>query len=72
MLEPDVIKIDKRCVIGLATDARLRTQLGRYIGIASSLGAELVAEGVENAADLAVLRDSGIEYAQGFYWGVPA
>lgn len=71
MLEPDVIKIDKRCVIGLATDPALRAQLKRYIAIAESLEAELVAEGVENAADLAVLRDFGIEYAQGFYWGLP-
>lgn len=72
MLQPEVIKIDKRCVIGLADDARLRVELKRYVSIAASLGAELVAEGVENAADLAVLRDFGVEYAQGFYWGVPA
>jgi EAL domain-containing protein (putative c-di-GMP-specific phosphodiesterase class I) len=32
----------------------------------------VVAEGVENPADLAVLRDLGIDYAQGFYWGRPA
>jgi len=72
MLEPDVIKIDKRCVIGVATDARLRAELKRYIGIAAVLGCEVIAEGVETAADLAVLRDFGIEYAQGFYWGKPA
>ena len=72
MLEPEVIKIDKRCVIGLAKDARLRAELKRYRSIAASLGAELVAEGVENADDLNVLRDVGVEYAQGFYWGVPA
>ena len=72
MLEPDVIKIDKRCVIGLANDARLRAQLKRYMSIAASLGAELVAEGVENADDLTVLRDFGVEFAQGFYWGMPA
>ena len=72
MLEPEVIKIDKRCVIGLANDPRLRAELKRYQRIAASLEAELVAEGVETAADLAVLRDFGVEYAQGFYWGTPA
>ncbi len=72
VLEPDVIKIDKRCVIGISSDPRLRKQLARYIGLTKVLGAELVAEGVENAQDLAVLRDFGIEYAQGYYWGQPA
>jgi diguanylate cyclase (GGDEF)-like protein len=70
-LEPDVIKIDKRCVIGIASDPRLRKQLARYIALTKVLGAELVAEGVETAQDLAVLRDFGIEYAQGYYWGQP-
>jgi len=72
MLEPEVIKIDKRCVIGIANNPRLRTELKTYQRIAASLQAELVAEGVETAEDLAVLRDFGVEYAQGFYWGTPA
>ena len=49
----------------------MRAELKHYIAIATSLGAELVAEGVEDAPDLAVLRDLGIEYAQGLLLGPP-
>lgn len=72
LFEPEVMKIDKRCVIGVAQSAEQRRQLRRYIALASALDADVVAEGVENPADLAVLRDLGIDYAQGFYWGQPA
>jgi EAL domain-containing protein (putative c-di-GMP-specific phosphodiesterase class I) len=72
ILEPEIIKIDKRCVIGLALSEPLRRQLKRYVEMAEMFGAELVAEGVENASDLAVLRDLGVRFAQGYHWGVPA
>lgn len=70
-LEPDVIKIDKRCVIGLETSEALRRQLKRYLALADLFGADLIAEGVENGRDLAVLRDLGVKYAQGYHWGMP-
>lgn len=72
LLEPDVLKIDKRCVIGIARHPERATHLRRYLEIARTLAAEIVAEGVETADDLAVLRDLGVELAQGFYWGQPA
>jgi len=72
LLEPDVLKIDKRCVIGIARHPERAAHLRRYLGIARTLAAEIVAEGVETADDLAVLRDLGVELAQGFYWGRPA
>lgn len=72
LLEPDVLKIDKRCVIGIAAQPERAAHLGRYLKVARTLAAEIVAEGVETAEDLAVLRDLGVEFAQGFYWGRPA
>jgi diguanylate cyclase (GGDEF)-like protein len=72
LLEPDVLKIDKRCVIGISRQPERAVHLRRYLQVARTLAAEIVAEGVETAADLAVLRDLGVELAQGFYWGRPA
>ena len=72
LLEPDVLKIDKRCVIGIAGQPERVAHLRRYLEVARTLAAEIVAEGVETAGDLAVLRDLGVELAQGFYWGLPA
>jgi EAL domain-containing protein (putative c-di-GMP-specific phosphodiesterase class I) len=72
LLEPDVIKIDKRCVRGIADQALTRRQLERFVAVAHKLGAEIVAEGVETEADLEVLRELGVDQAQGFLWGAPA
>jgi len=72
VLEPDVIKIDKRCVIGIDGDTRRIAHLRRYTGIARSLGCEVVAEGIETSAELDVVRGLGISYGQGYLWGKPA
>jgi diguanylate cyclase (GGDEF)-like protein len=72
LLEPDVIKIDKRCVRGVAGKDLARRQLERFIAVAHKLGSEIVAEGVETEEDLQVLRELGVDQAQGFLWGVPA
>ncbi|HET7710881.1 MAG TPA: diguanylate cyclase, partial [Thermoanaerobaculia bacterium] len=60
VLEPDVIKLDKRCVIGLRSgDIRL-DHLSRYLQLARTLGAEVIAEGIETAEELELVRDLGI------------
>jgi diguanylate cyclase (GGDEF)-like protein len=72
LLEPDIMKIDKRCVIGIDRDRGRIDHLRRYLGIARTLGCEIIAEGVENAEELEVVRSLGIPYAQGYFWGKPA
>lgn len=72
LLEPDIIKIDKRCVMGLSGDRERTDSLRRYVDLARTLRSELVAEGVESRQELAVLRDLDVAYAQGFLWGQPA
>jgi EAL domain-containing protein (putative c-di-GMP-specific phosphodiesterase class I) len=72
ILEPDIIKIDKRCVIGLGGDSTRIQYLQRYLTLARTLGAEIVAEGIEGQEELSVMRDLGVEYGQGFLWGQPS
>jgi diguanylate cyclase (GGDEF)-like protein len=72
LLEPDILKIDKRCVIGIDQDRARISHLRRYAAIARTLNCSVVAEGIENAAELAVVRSVGIEYGQGYYWGKPS
>ncbi len=72
VLEPEMIKIDKRCVIGIDRDPSRVAQLQRYMDIARTLGCEVVAEGIETAAELRIVRDLGVEYGQGYFWGKPA
>ncbi len=71
MLKPEVLKIDKRLVRGLAQDTGLRGILQRLLQISSVLGAEVVAEGIENRGDYRVLLDMGVRLGQGYLFGRP-
>ncbi len=68
-LEPDVIKVDRTYVTGISEDKYKVRLLKRLTNVAKSLGAEVVAEGVERREDLPVLQELGIHFAQGFLWG---
>ncbi|MGE3171621.1 MAG: chemotaxis protein CheB [Planctomycetota bacterium] len=72
VLEPEVIKIDRAFVQGSAAEAAKRSFLKRLLGIAHSIGAEVVAEGVETPGDAQVLGDLGVRFAQGFLWDRPS
>ncbi|MBI4714487.1 MAG: EAL domain-containing protein [Nitrospirae bacterium] len=72
LLEPDVVKIDRKCVDGVSRDPSRVRSLQRLLKVVESLGAEVVAEGIESREDLEVLRDHGVPYGQGFLWGEPA
>lgn len=68
-LEPDVVKVDRTYVTGISEDKYKVRLLKRLTNVAKSLGAEVVAEGVERREDLPILQDLGIHFAQGFLWG---
>ena len=72
--EPDVIKLDRSIVDGLSTDRVLHSLVRSLVGFADGLGAVVVAEGVETAADALALKALQVGYGQGWYWGraVPA
>ena len=72
MLEPDLVKIDPKCVIGISQNSDKAHSMRRIIKVAESLGAELVAEGIESPEDLKMLREMGVGYGQGFLWGRPS
>lgn len=71
LLEPDVVKVDIKYVAGIAVDPQKQRLLRRLVKVVQALGAELVAEGVETRDDLEVVRDMGVQYAQGYLWGYP-
>ncbi|MGE5615946.1 MAG: EAL domain-containing protein, partial [Bacillota bacterium] len=71
-LRPEFVKADKHFVAGIAQDA-VKLQFLRAIQhIAGASGAEVVAEGIENADDFRLARDLGIACAQGWFIGRPA
>lgn len=71
MLEPQIMKLDKRLVQGVAADTESRRTLGRMLKIADVLGSEVVAEGIEDAEDYRVLLEMGVRLGQGYLFGEP-
>lgn len=72
LLEPELVKIDTHYVQGIAADQRKRRALKRLVQVASAIGCEVVAEGIERQDDLDALTELGVPYGQGFLWGQPS
>jgi EAL domain-containing protein (putative c-di-GMP-specific phosphodiesterase class I) len=67
----DVLKID-RSFIQDALVVPGDTALARaLLAMAEALGLEVIAEGVEDAEQMAFLRSNGCPFAQGYYFGMP-
>lgn len=71
-LRPDVVKIDKYFVKNVNTDAIKVQTLRGLMRLAETFGTTMVAEGIETADELHVVRDLGIELGQGYLLGRPA
>lgn len=71
-LHPDILKIDMELVRDIDTIevkqavARALTQIGQHAGT------RVLAEGVETEAEFAWLKQLGVDYMQGYYFGKPA
>jgi EAL domain-containing protein (putative c-di-GMP-specific phosphodiesterase class I) len=72
VLEPDIVKVDRRFVHGVSKDAGRRRDLQRLAGVLQGLGAEVIAEGIEARPDVDALIPMGIEFGQGYFWDKPS
>ncbi|HWK17785.1 MAG TPA: EAL domain-containing protein, partial [Solirubrobacteraceae bacterium] len=65
------LKIDIEFVRDLTTKAASRHLVTAIVNLAKGFEQETIAEGVEDAQTLELLRDFGVDYAQGFHLGRP-
>jgi EAL domain-containing protein (putative c-di-GMP-specific phosphodiesterase class I) len=69
--QPDYLKVDRFFITGLATDPRRRAVVESIAFLGRHFNAQLIAEGVEDASDLAAAKASGITLIQGYYFHQP-
>jgi len=67
----DILKIAKPFVDGVTGRREERSFVRLIVELASTLGLEVVAEGIESADQLEALRDMGCDHGQGFFLSPP-
>lgn len=70
-LAPEFVKIDRFLINGIARSSGRLAIVKALVEVAAALGSELVAEGIESPDDLALVKDLGIAYVQGYLLGRP-
>lgn len=66
-LSPDYLKMEKSFAMELDAANMHRSLITEIVAIARSIGAHMVAEGVENEEQARLLHQMGVRYGQGFW-----
>jgi EAL domain-containing protein (putative c-di-GMP-specific phosphodiesterase class I) len=70
-IRPHVVKLDAALVRFVDVDVARQAIVGAMVSFASKTGCKIVAEGVETASEVAMLRSLGVGLAQGYFYGHP-
>ena len=70
-LGADLIKIDKIFIDAIGTDRNSTTIIETLVDLARNMRMDIVAEGVESFEQVVLLRDLGIQAAQGYVFAPP-
>src|SRR3984893_16892109 len=67
----DTLKIDRSFVAEMENSSESRAIVQMIMSLGCNLGMEMVAEGVETAKQVSLLKSLGCEYAQGYFFSKP-
>jgi EAL domain-containing protein (putative c-di-GMP-specific phosphodiesterase class I) len=70
-LTPDFLKLDRELVRDLDHDRNRRALVSAVVAFAAEVGTSVIAEGVESADELEVLRDAEVDLVQGYLLARP-
>lgn len=70
-LEPEVVKIDMSLVRGIDADGARQQVVRSLVNLSGDLGMQVVAEGVETAAERDALGGIGCRFLQGYHFARP-
>ena len=71
LLEPDFVKLDMAMVRGIEGGQRAARLIKHILEYCRGEGMRVVCEGIETTQELRVVRDIGVELAQGFLFARP-
>ncbi len=71
-LDVDFVKIDGAYIVDVTQNSQSRAFLRAITGLCADLGIETIAEMVEDEATVRLIRDTGVQHGQGFYFARPA
>ena len=71
VLNPDIIKLDRSFIEGVADDPVRRALTTALLSFTEQIGAVLVAEGIATRPELLALRELGLRHGQGRFLGEP-
>ena len=66
------LKIDREFIADIATNVASRHVVQAVVSLARGFGQKTIAEGIEDESTISLLREMGVDYAQGFAFGRPA
>ena len=69
---PDYIKVDMSIVRNIHRDPNRQQILINLVSYAHGRHIKVIAEGVEDREEMALLVETGVDYLQGFYLGRPS
>ncbi|HSI79556.1 MAG TPA: EAL domain-containing protein [Solirubrobacterales bacterium] len=67
----DALKVDREFIAGIGDDGENTAIVSAVLSVASALGVDVIAEGVETAAQLDWLAEHGCRFAQGYLLSRP-
>lgn len=70
-LSPDLLKLDMELTRDIHQDIARCALVGAMVRFAEAIGSKLIAEGIENEEEAAVLKRLGVEYGQGYHFAKP-
>lgn len=67
----DIIKVDKTFIDDIAEDEYAQAFIKLIVELSDTIDTSIIVEGAENENQLNILKELGVDYIQGFYYGKP-
>lgn len=67
----DIIKVDKTFIDDIVEDEYAQAFIKLIVELSDTIDTDIIVEGVENEAQLNILKELGVDCIQGFYYGKP-